>query len=46
MYVEYVYNNHKDKFFMGPSIHPYRKDCVKMIDKYHKMGVKIVKWLL
>ncbi len=27
------------------SIHPYRKDALQVLDKWHKQGVKYIKWL-
>ncbi|MBP7280121.1 MAG: amidohydrolase family protein [Leptospiraceae bacterium] len=45
---EYVYNLAKanpDLFIPTISIHPYRKDALQELDKWGKLGIKLMKWL-
>jgi predicted TIM-barrel fold metal-dependent hydrolase len=45
---EYVYKIAKenpDIFIPSISIHPYRKDALEELDKWGKLGIKLVKWI-
>ncbi len=45
---EYVYDLSKrcpEYFSAGISVHPYRQDALKELEKWAKVGIKIVKWL-
>lgn len=45
---EYIYKlakENNDVFIPTISIHPYRKDALEELDKWGKMGIKLMKWL-
>jgi uncharacterized protein len=45
---EYIYKLSKenpDVFIPTISIHPYRKDALEELDKWGKLGVRLIKWL-
>eukprot|EP01090_Pellita_catalonica_P016311 TRINITY_DN4630_c0_g1_i2.p2 TRINITY_DN4630_c0_g1~~TRINITY_DN4630_c0_g1_i2.p2 ORF type:complete len:349 (+),score=70.79 TRINITY_DN4630_c0_g1_i2:367-1413(+) len=45
---EYVYEiaqKYPDYFIPVVSIHPYRKDALEQLKKWHEKGVRLVKWL-
>ena len=44
-YVSKIVNDYSYLFTYGISIHPYRNDCIKLLELYHKKGCKIIKWL-
>ncbi|OPZ78033.1 MAG: Amidohydrolase [Alphaproteobacteria bacterium ADurb.Bin438] len=40
-----VINKNKDILLFGASIHPYRKDAIKKLEEYIKIGAKLIKWI-
>ncbi len=44
-YVWKVAQRYPDLFIPAISIHPYRKDALQELDRWGKLGVKLIKWL-
>lgn len=44
-YVDQIVNNYPNLFALGPSIHPFRKDALELLEYYAKKGCKIIKWI-
>ncbi|MFN3402628.1 MAG: amidohydrolase family protein [Cytophagaceae bacterium] len=45
---EYIINicrQYPEKYIPAISVHPYRKDALQELDKYGRMGVRVVKWI-
>ncbi len=44
-YIYKVAKENSDVFIPTISIHPYRKDALEELDKWGKLGIKLVKWI-
>lgn len=44
-YIHKVAKENPDVFIPTISIHPYRKDALEELDKWGKLGIKLVKWI-
>jgi len=44
-YVEQVCDENRHVFLLGPSINPYRKDCLSKLEYFKNKGCNLIKWL-
>jgi predicted TIM-barrel fold metal-dependent hydrolase len=44
-YVMTIFKKYPNVFVPTISVHPYRKDALITLEKYHKQGAKFIKWL-
>jgi predicted TIM-barrel fold metal-dependent hydrolase len=44
-YVMAIFKQYPNVFVPTISVHPYRKDALITLEKYHKQGAKFIKWL-
>ena len=44
-YVDQVVNENRHVFVLGPSINPYRKDCIDKLIEFKNKGCNVIKWL-